>query len=129
MKDLTTSKKYGKVITNPPYGERLGEDDQIRKLYRELAQIKKDLDTWSFYILTAYPHLERVFGQRATKRRTLYNGNIECQYYQYYGPRPPKRSSGCQSPPGGRLCDLICFLDKDHVEQADYNKAHYTRNQ
>lgn len=93
VKDLTTSKKYGKVITNPPYGERLGEDDQIRKLYRELAQIKKDLDTWSFYILTAYPHLERVFGQRATKRRKLYNGNIECQYYQYYGPRPPKRSS------------------------------------
>ena len=86
VKDLTTSKKYGKVITNPPYGERLGEDDQIRKLYRELAQIKKDLDTWSFYILTAYPHLERVFGQRATKRRKLYNGNIECQYYQYYGP-------------------------------------------
>jgi putative N6-adenine-specific DNA methylase len=93
VKDLTTSKKYGKVITNPPYGERLGEDDQIRKLYRELAQIKKDLDTWSFYILTAYPHLEKVFGQRATKRRKLYNGNIECQYYQYYGPRPPKRSS------------------------------------
>jgi len=91
VKDLTTSKKYGKLITNPPYGERLGEDAQIQQLYRELAQVKKDLDTWSFYILTAYPHLEKVFGQRATKRRKLYNGGIECQYYQYYGPRPPKR--------------------------------------
>ena len=90
VKDLTTSKKYGKLITNPPYGERLGEDAQIQQLYRELAQVKKDLDTWSFYILTAYPYLERVFGQRATKRRKLYNGGIECQYYQYYGPRPPK---------------------------------------
>jgi len=91
VKDLTTSRKYGKLITNPPYGERLGVDAQIQQLYRELAQVKKDLDTWSFYILTAYPHLEKVFGQRATKRRKLYNGGIECQYYQYYGPRPPKR--------------------------------------
>lgn len=91
VKDLTTSKKYGKLITNPPYGERLGDDKEIRQLYRELADVKKKLDTWSFYILTAYPHLERTFGQRASKRRKLYNGNIECQYYQYYGPRPPKR--------------------------------------
>lgn len=90
VKDLTTSKKYGKLITNPPYGERLGEDRQVRQLYRELARVKRSLDTWSFYILTAYPYLERVFGQRATKRRKLYNGGIECQYYQYYGPRPPK---------------------------------------
>lgn len=91
VKDLTTSKKYGKIVTNPPYGERFGEKDEVDQLYRELAQVKKSLDTWSFYILTSYPHLEKVLGGRATKRRKLYNGNIETQYYQYYGPRPPRR--------------------------------------
>ena len=74
-----------------PYGERFGEKDEVDQLYRELAQVKKSLDTWSFYILTSYPHLEKVLGGRATKRRKLYNGNIETQYYQYYGPRPPRR--------------------------------------
>lgn len=93
VKDLTTSKKYGKLVTNPPYGERFGEDDQIDQLYKELAQVKKALDTWSFYVLTSYPQLERVFGGKATKRRKLYNGNIETQYYQYFGPRPPRRPS------------------------------------
>ena len=57
-KDLTASRNYGKLITNPPYGERLGEDAQLQQLYREQAQVKKELDTWSFYILTAYPHLD-----------------------------------------------------------------------
>ncbi len=93
VKELSSSKKYGKLVTNPPYGERLGDDQEIRQLYQELAQIKKDLDTWSFYILTAYPHLEKAMGGRATKRRKLYNGNIETQYYQYYGPRPPRRQN------------------------------------
>ena len=93
VKDLTTSKKYGKLVTNPPYGERFGEEDEINQLYRELAEIKKSLDTWSFYVLTSYPHLEKVFGGKATKRRKLYNGNIETQYYQYFGPRPPRRQS------------------------------------
>ncbi len=92
VKDLTTSKKYGKVVTNPPYGERFGEEAEIKQLYRELAQVKKSLDTWSFYVLTSYPQLEKVFGGRATKRRKLYNGNIETQYYQYFGPRPPRRN-------------------------------------
>lgn len=93
VKDLTTSKKYGKLITNPPYGERFGEEDEIDQLYRELALVKKSLDTWSFYVLTSYPKLEKTFGGKATKRRKLYNGNIETQYYQYFGPRPPKRRS------------------------------------
>ena len=93
IKDLTSSKKYGKLVTNPPYGERFGEKDEVDQLYRELAQVKKSLDTWSFYILTSYPKLEKVLGGRATKRRKLYNGNIETQYYQYFGPRPPRRQS------------------------------------
>lgn len=93
IKELTTSKKYGKIVTNPPYGERFGEEDQINQLYREFAQIKRSLDTWSFYVLTSYPQFEKVFGGRATKRRKLYNGNIETQYYQYFGPRPPRRNA------------------------------------
>ncbi|HPT84277.1 MAG TPA: class I SAM-dependent RNA methyltransferase [Limnochordia bacterium] len=93
VRAVGTSKQYGKLITNPPYGERLGEDKEVRALYKELARLRKELDTWSFYILTAYPHLEKLFGSRATKRRKLYNGGIECQYYQYYGPRPPKKQS------------------------------------
>lgn len=92
-KDLTTSKKYGKLITNPPYGERFGEEEEITRLYQELAEVRKSLDTWSFYVLTSYPKLEKVFGGKATKRRKLYNGNIETQYYQYFGPRPPRRRS------------------------------------
>ena len=91
VKEISSSKKYGKLVTNPPYGERLGDEQEIRQLYQELAQLKKDLDTWSFCILTSYPHLERTMGGRASKRRKLYNGNIETQYYQYYGPRPPRR--------------------------------------
>lgn len=93
IKDVTTSKKYGKLVTNPPYGERFGEEDEVRQLYKELAQKKRELDTWSFYILTSYPGLEKALGGPATKRRKLYNGNLETQYYQYFGPRPPRRQT------------------------------------
>ncbi len=90
VSEVKSAQKYGKLVTNPPYGERLGKDEEIKTLYRQLAGVCRNLDTWSHYILTAYPHLEKVFGKRATKRRKLYNGNIETQYYQYYGPRPPR---------------------------------------
>lgn len=90
VKDVQTSKKYGKLITNPPYGERLGEAGELHALYKEIAKLKKALGTWSFYILTSYPYLESVCGGPATKRRKLYNGTIEAQYYQYWGPPPPR---------------------------------------
>ncbi|NLJ80672.1 MAG: class I SAM-dependent RNA methyltransferase [Firmicutes bacterium] len=89
-KETKSAKKYGKLITNPPYGERLGNEKEVEQLYRELAQVCRDLDTWSFYILTAFPRLEKIMGRKATKRRKLYHGGIETQYYQYYGPRPPR---------------------------------------
>ncbi len=91
VKEVQTSKKYGKLITNPPYGERLGEMKELHGLYEQLARLKKEWDTWSFYILTSYPYLEKVWGGPATRRRKLYNGTIETQFYQYYGPAPPRR--------------------------------------
>ncbi|HHU31543.1 MAG: THUMP domain-containing class I SAM-dependent RNA methyltransferase [Zhaonellaceae bacterium] len=91
VSEFRSRKKYGCIITNPPYGERLGEADEVKKLYQEMGKVFKPLGTWSIYILTSYPGFEQLFGRKADKRRKLYNGRIECQYYQYYGPRPPKR--------------------------------------
>ncbi len=91
LSELSSKKKYGKVICNPPYGERLSELNEVEKLYKQMGKVFKMLDTWSFYILTAHEKFESVFGKKASKRRKLYHGNIKVQYYQYFGPRPPKR--------------------------------------
>ncbi|MEC9489060.1 MAG: class I SAM-dependent RNA methyltransferase [Halanaerobium sp.] len=88
--EFSTNRKYGYIITNPPYGERLSEREEVEGLYREMGQKLKQLDTWSYYILTSHGNFEDLFGKKASKRRKLYNGGIECQYYQYYGPWPPK---------------------------------------
>ena len=89
MQDLSSRRKYGKIVCNPPYGERIGERKEIAQLYREMGRVFSKLDTWSFYILTSNPDFERLFGRPATKKRKLYNGNIKVDFYQYYGPRPP----------------------------------------
>ncbi|HHV93389.1 MAG TPA: class I SAM-dependent RNA methyltransferase [Firmicutes bacterium] len=93
---LSSKRKYGKIICNPPYGERIGERNEVAKLYREMGRVSQKLDTWSFYILTSHPHFERLFGRPADKRRKLYNGNIQVQLYQYFGPRPHKRQEDNQ---------------------------------
>ena len=90
LADLSSKKKYGKVICNPPYGERLSARKEVEKLYKQMGGIFKKLDTWSFYIITAHENFESFFGKKATKRRKLYHGNIKVQYYQYFGPRPPR---------------------------------------
>ena len=88
--DWTTRKKYGVVICNPPYGERMGGNlDEIEALYREMAKTFSKLPTWSVYVLTASSQLEAIFGRPAERRRKLYNGRIECTYYQFLGPKPP----------------------------------------
>jgi len=92
--EVRSSKKYGKIICNPPYGERLGELRDVERLYREMGQVCSSLDTWSFYILAAHPQFEKLFGRPATKKRKLYNGNIKVDYYQYFGPRPPRQAKG-----------------------------------
>lgn len=87
---LRSSKKYGKIICNPPYGERMGELKEVKKLYKEMGEVLKELETWSFYILTSNEEFESLFGRRASKKRKLYSGNIKVDYYQYFGSRPPR---------------------------------------
>jgi len=90
LKNFTSNEKYGFIITNPPYGERLGELREVEQIYKEMAEICGKLDTWSFYIISSHPDFEKFFGKRADKRRKLYNARLQCQYYQYYGPKPPR---------------------------------------
>ncbi|MEK7431732.1 MAG: class I SAM-dependent RNA methyltransferase [Cyanobacteriota bacterium] len=77
-------KKFGCMISNPPYGERLGELEEVEALYETMGYLYKSLDHWSFYTLTANKDFERLFGRRADKNRKLYNGNIQCYFYQHY---------------------------------------------
>ena len=86
--DLTSKKEYGCVICNPPYGERLGDHDDLEDLYRAMPTVLRRLKTWSHYVLTAYPDFEALVGRKADRRRKLYNARIECTYYQFHGPKP-----------------------------------------
>jgi putative N6-adenine-specific DNA methylase len=90
MSEISSRFKYGFIICNPPYGERLGEMKEVEKLYREMGSVFKTFDTWSHYVLTSHPQFEALFGRRADKKRKLYNGMIMCNYYQFFGPPPPK---------------------------------------
>jgi len=91
LSELSSKKKYGKVICNPPYGERLGDQKDVEELYRQMGKLYDRLETWSWYTLTAHEDFERLFGKRASKRRKLYNGNIKVHYYQYFGPNPQEK--------------------------------------
>ncbi len=88
--ELRSQRQYGCTIMNPPYGLRLGEEREIEQLYRTLPEVLRRLPTWSHYILSARGDLEQLVGQQADRRRKLFNAQIECTYFQYYGPRPPK---------------------------------------
>jgi len=88
--ELRAKAEYGCIITNPPYGERLGNDFEVEQLYRTFPLVLRRLPTWSHYILSSRPDLEALVGQPASRRRKLYNGPIECTYYQFHGPRPPR---------------------------------------
>ena len=83
--------EYGVIISNPPYGERIGEKKEVEKLYREMGKKFNKLNTWSIYILTSNTEFEKLYGKKASRRRKLYNGRIRVDYYQYYGPRPLKK--------------------------------------
>lgn len=91
VSDFYSKESFGFVITNPPYGERLGEVRQVEHLYRDLGRIYSRLDNWSWYLITANPDFEKLFGRKADKRRKLYNGRLECQYYQFLSKEKPPR--------------------------------------
>lgn len=91
-KELSHSKKYGFIITNPPYGERLSEKEALPELYRMIGEAVRRLPTWSTYLITSFEEAERYIGRRADKKRKIYNGMIRTCFYQFEGPKPPKRT-------------------------------------
>lgn len=92
VSQLSHRKKYGFVITNPPYGKRLEEEEDMPALYREIGEAFSHLDSWSFYLITAFDQAERYLGRKADKNRKIYNGMMKTYFYQYMGPKPPRRS-------------------------------------
>ena len=89
--DLQSSRQYGCTIMNPPYGMRMGHDEEIEELYRTMPEVLRRLDTWSHFVFSARDDFEKLVGQQADRRRKLYNGQIACTYFQFYGPKRPRR--------------------------------------
>lgn len=90
LADFTTEKEYGVILANPPYGERLGEEKEVHKLYKEMGQVYRPLKTWSKYIITSDLAFETFYGEKATKKRKLYNGALRTDLFQFWGERPPR---------------------------------------
>lgn len=90
--DLSSTRSFGCLVTNPPYGMRLGEEAEVEALYRTMPEVLRRMKTWSHFILSARGDLEQLVGQQANRRRKLYNGQIECTYFQFHGPRPSVHS-------------------------------------
>ena len=88
--NFSSPKKYGFVISNPPYGERLSDKKQMEMLYRSIGQIIKENDTWSFFLLSGYEEAQKMIGKKATKNRKIYNGMMKTYLYQYMGEKPPR---------------------------------------
>ena len=99
-RNICCEREYGCIVTNPPYGERLGDEREVEELYRALPAVLGGFATWSHYIITSHPSFEAIVGRQADRRRKLYNGRIECTYYQFHGPRPPKPGAAPAEPAG-----------------------------
>lgn len=84
MKEFSSKKKYGYIISNPPYGERMGEEKEVEELYRDFGKLYLSLDAWSIFVITPHKDFQKLFGKKADKNRKLYNGKIQCYYYQYF---------------------------------------------
>ncbi|MGO1468906.1 MAG: THUMP domain-containing class I SAM-dependent RNA methyltransferase [Tissierella sp.] len=90
MRDVDLKDNYGVVITNPPYGERMGEIEEVQTLYKDFGLKFKEFKTWSIYVITSNENFESIYDRKADRKRKLYNGKIKVDYYQFYGPRPDK---------------------------------------
>ena len=89
--DLHHPKKYGFIVTNPPYGERLEDKKDLPELYRAFGESFAGLDSWSAYMITSYEDAQRYFGRKADKNRKIYNGMLKTYFYQFMGPKPPRK--------------------------------------
>lgn len=91
FKATSSHYKYGSIVTNPPYGERLMEEKEAARLYKDMGAHFKHFDTWSVYLITSFEKFETCYGSKAHKKRKLYNGMLKCNLYQYFGPKPPRQ--------------------------------------
>ena len=94
MRDISSAKKYGFIITNPPYGERLEEKEAMPQLYREMGKAFQRLDEWSYYIITGFEDAPKYFGRKPDKNRKIYNGMMKTYFYSYQGAKPPRQRAG-----------------------------------
>lgn len=97
VSELSHPKKYGFLITNPPYGERIEEKKNLPELYKTIGERFAALDSWSAYLITSYEDTERYFGRKADKNRKIYNGMMKTYFYQFLGPKPSGKGAGRQS--------------------------------
>lgn len=97
FRELSSAKKYGCVITNPPYGERIGDEAEVERIYASMAGVFNKLETWSFFVLTPFAEFEKSVRRQSTRRRKLYNAKIACTLHQLLGPRPPRREPPAES--------------------------------
>jgi len=91
MRDISSAKKYGFIITNPPYGERLEEKEAMPQLYREMGKAFQKLDEWSYYIITGFEDAPKYFGRKPDKNRKIYNGMMKTYFYSYQGAKPKRQ--------------------------------------
>ena len=90
--DFEEPREKALMVTNPPYGERIGEQDELPALYKTIGARYKELDSWSMYLITGFEQAEKFIGKKADKNRKIYNGMIKTYFYQFMGPKPPKRN-------------------------------------
>ena len=90
MRDFSSNRSYGVIVSNPPYGERLMTRNQIVSLYKDYGKVYNSLDNWSAYTLTSVTDFERLFAKKAQKKRKVFNGKMECWFYQVMGEKPQK---------------------------------------
>lgn len=117
--DLSTTKDYGVVVTNPPYGVRLGDERELDRLYARMPVVFRKLPTWTFHIFTGRLDLEKLFGQPASRRRKMYNSKIECCLFTYLGPKPPSLGPRSEVDVGTDDHDAVEAEPAEHEAEAD----------